>query len=180
MSESNKPWYFVSICAEQNESTYDDTTDLIDYTVAFTPLADESGKPCTLLEWFKGLWHGTSGDCEKYISKTLKVDSMNQVHMLWCVFELELIESYPTHIQTEAELTSWLTEKMLSERFHKISPNGLFVGSTGEFDIEYAFFTAEAIALGELGKHLGSLVTIDPKTQTIQANKSAYRASAYL
>ena len=180
MSKFNKPWYFISICGESNDDTYDGDTDLIDYTVVFTPLTDASSNPCTLLEWFKGLWKGTSDDCEAYISKTLKVPTIHFVHMLWTVFDLELIESYPSHIQTEEELITWLTEKMCSERFTKVTPNGMFIGSTGEFDIEYAFFTQEAISSDQLGKHLSTLIQINPKTQAVEATKSIYRASAYL
>jgi hypothetical protein len=156
--------YFIFL--DPIESTYVGDDDTIDYDVRFIKL------PGTILEWFKELW--STDDIRPFLHATLNCECPPG---LWSIYEEDedRPEEEPT---TQEELFTWLQDNVAVERDVNVNAHSIVIGSTMEFDCEYAFFTAEAVRNNELGQYLQPLVAIEG--DEVKATKSTVRLSAYL
>lgn len=108
---------------------------------------------------------------------------------LWTVFEedeeSEIQENEKNKIaekaflDTESKLFQWLKENLAVERQVEVFPNSIVVGTTMEFDYEWAFFNAQAALEQQLGKHLSGLLELSEDGVLKKKNETVV-LSAYL
>jgi hypothetical protein len=76
-------------------------------------------------------------------------------------------------------LFQFLKKQLGWERYCNTNKNSLVVGTTMEFDHEWAFFEREAFDSGELTDNLKKLIKLNDKSE-IEKNSETIVASAYL
>jgi hypothetical protein len=143
-----------------------------------------------MLQWFDALWacarsEGYEG-AEKFAVDSLCVPSiMMSVHGLDSMFhargqdqsaEDSAAPSEP--LPSDAQMKEWVKKNLSAERLVVAGKDSIVVGSTGEFDVEYAFFNLPALRNKELGENLMPLWV--ERNGTVAARAPKQRASACL
>lgn len=119
---------------------------------------------------------------ETFILNSLSVPSVRSVAGIWNICNEEYVNEVKED-WTEPELLQWLKDHFFYERFGKINPHAFVIGTTLEFDYEFAFFYSDAVKEenkeANLGAHLGRTLTWH-EDGTVTNSENLLRDSAYL
>jgi predicted DNA-binding WGR domain protein len=174
------PTYFVSMSPK--EETYRGEDETVEYDIFLRELTVD-GARCSLLEWFESAWRASADGedaAEEHVLAALSIPDMQSVHGIWGLWDEDERPKTFKPLNNEAKLKAWLSSNLAVEREVVIGQHGILIGSTGEFDVDYAFFRPQALAAGELGKHLTPLLKYDEATNTVTAVQPTIRYTAYL
>eukprot|EP00386_Alphamonas_edax_P006744 GDKI01021715.1.p1 GENE.GDKI01021715.1~~GDKI01021715.1.p1 ORF type:complete len:174 (-),score=65.25 GDKI01021715.1:96-617(-) len=170
--------YFLLFNPDDSGDTYDDDDDTVEYKLSLQELALPTG-PCTVLEYFQHLLAHPSP--EEFLKSSLKQEWVDGLHTTYdpeFSEESDPVPPSPDAVADWGKLCAWLKEHVCIERHFDFTERAIVIGTTREFDIEYAFFSADAVAKGDL-KLLGQWVEVDGDGNvTLKCDK--VRHSAYL
>jgi hypothetical protein len=161
--------YFLYLIPDETGATYTDE-ETVEYTLTLSKL------PSNILDWFNNLFD--QPDPEPYYHYTLGTECPLG---LWTIAGPDAEEEdKPDHkFGTYAELFEYLKEHVSTERDTVVNPNSIIFTSTMEFDWQYAFFDAQAVLNGELGKYLQPYLAIS-ETGEVSLTTNKVVLSAYL
>ena len=177
---------------EPNEDSYNSKTKLLDYKIHLIELKEPiNNQPCSVIEWFHYLYSSKNPTEFEKTSLNLE-DGVDNLQSTYGDQDDssdsedgsgdESDEGIPPKlidIYTWNQLTSFLKENLAVERFVKTTDNAIIFGQTREFDIEGAFFHANALNNNELTPLLTQFVELQANN-TVILKTDQYRCTGYL
>jgi hypothetical protein len=157
--------YFLYVIPDEDAYNSDDET--LEFDVVFRELT-LNGQPASLLTWFNALWDLTrkqTSNVENFVEGSLGCIPGG----IWTLYDEESVPA-SGQITTDKDLRQYISTNLKVERQIVWSANALLVGTTGEFDVEWTFFNADADPK-ELGKYLSTLVERNGNDWKLKRNR---------